>query len=415
MLLAFGALARVQGAAGLIPETAAAAIHRAAMEVQIDASALADATGSNGVTVPALVAAFRREMQAPEHAQFIHWGATSQDIMDTGLMLRLRRMRDGVSGTLRTLLHTLARLAEDHADTAMAARTYGQQATPTSFGAMIAGWGAPLLGHHAGLKALEFPVSLSGAAGTASQLGPDPANLRAQLARQLGLGDPGRTWHNDRTPVLALVQTLTALSATLGRMGGDLAILTQSELGEVTLSGAGASSTMPQKQNPVVPNVLVALARHVQGLGGTLTGAALHLSQRDGAAWFTEWLTLPQLCLSVAAQLERAVELATQITANPARMAQNLAATHGLIHAESLSFALARRMPRPEAQAQVKALCQRLADQPAQTRGLADLARETWPDLDPALFEPHHQMGTAPQDARRFAAQARALPPEPAA
>jgi 3-carboxy-cis,cis-muconate cycloisomerase len=135
----------VQGELGLIPETAAKAIHRATMELQVDPGALAAETGRNAVPVPALVAAFRAEMKAPEHAQFVHWGATSQDIMDTGLVLRLRKVLEIAEARIGAALNGLAALAEAHADTPMAARTYGQAATPTSFGAVAAGWGAPLL------------------------------------------------------------------------------------------------------------------------------------------------------------------------------------------------------------------------------------------------------------------------------
>ncbi|HSG56947.1 MAG TPA: lyase family protein, partial [Paracoccaceae bacterium] len=167
MLLVEGALAKAQGALGVIPETAAAYIHRAAMEVQIDPAALAAPTGQNGVSVPGLVAAFRTAMEAPEHAQYAHWGATSQDIIDTGLMLRLRQMLSLQQDMLTDTVRALGQLAADHATTPMAARTYGQHATPTSFGATLAHWGAPLLDLLAELPALLHSclwVSLSGAA-----------------------------------------------------------------------------------------------------------------------------------------------------------------------------------------------------------------------------------------------------------
>ena len=145
MMITWGALAKAQGARGVIPETAAAAIHRASMELQIDPGGLGESVGQNAVTVPGLVAAFRTEMQAPEHAQYLHWGATSQDIQDTGLMLRLRQVLAAMEGEIGTALAGLARLAEAHAGTPMAARTYGQDATPTSFGAVVAEWGWALL------------------------------------------------------------------------------------------------------------------------------------------------------------------------------------------------------------------------------------------------------------------------------
>lgn len=409
MLLVEGALAKAQGAAGIIPELSAAAIHRATLELQIDPSGLAEATGQNGVSVPALVAAFRQLMQAPEHAQFVHWGATSQDILDTGLMLRLRQVLAIYDTALTATLKSLGALAETHADTVMAARTYGQHATPTSFGATVAQWGAPLLALHgelAEMRARGLPVSLSGASGTATELGPDAPALRAALAEALGLSDPGRSWHTDRTPVMQLGAWITRTSAALGKMGEDLLLATQSGLAEVRLGGAGASSTMPQKQNPVAPSVMVALARQALGLNATLQGCALHRQQRDGAAWFTEWMTLPPLCLSLASGLIHAQAMAERLQPDPDAMRATLETSQGLLAAEALSFALAARMPRPEAQAAVKALCQEVI---ATGGHLRDAALARWPDLDATLFDPACQMGTAPAEARAFAAATRAI------
>lgn len=409
MLLVEGALARAQGAMGIIPETAAAFIHRAAMELQIDPAGLATPTGQNGVSVPGLVAAFRKAMEAPEHAQFVHWGATSQDIIDTGLMLRLSRMLDLQEAALRDLLAGLGQLADDHAATPMAARTYGQHATPTSFGATVAHWGAPLLDlleGLPGLRASSLWVSLSGAAGTAAALGADAARLRAELAKALGLQDPARSWHSDRGPILRLADWQTRLALALGKMAEDLLILTQTGIGEVSLGAAGASSTMPQKQNPVLPSAMAATSRHGAGLNATLQGAALHRLDRDGGAWFTEWLTLPQLCLATTATLLHGQTLAHSLQPVPDAMLAALGAGQNLIHAEALSFALADHLPRPAAQAAIKALCRKAAE----TGGdLADLAQADYPDLDLAsVFDPAQQMGHAPADARAFARQAKA-------
>jgi len=157
MLLVEGTLARVQGQLGLIPETAAAFIDSSAREVQIDPAAMAAETAVNGVPVPALVTAFRKAMEAPDHARYLHWGATSQDIMETGQALRLRRVMALWDARLEALSRALGQLAAAHADLPMAARTYGQVATPTSFGAVVASWGHPILRHRA-----RLPRNLSG-------------------------------------------------------------------------------------------------------------------------------------------------------------------------------------------------------------------------------------------------------------
>lgn len=411
MLVVEGALARVQGARGIIPEISAAAISRAALELQIDPGGLSSPTGSNGVSVPALVAAFRNLMQAPEHAQYVHWGATSQDIMDTGLMLRLRQALVLIEKDAMEVLNTLARLADRHADLPMAARTYGQIATPTSFGAVVAAWGAPLLALMHELPVMRkacLLVSLSGAAGTASQLGADPAGLRAELATALNLQDPQRSWHSDRTPILRISDWLTRLTLAFGKLGEDLTLMTQSELGEIVLDGAGASSTMPQKQNPVQPSVLVALARQNTGLHAVLQGAGMQRQQRDGAAWFTEWMCLPQIVLGAAASTRIAARLGPALTPVPHRMKAGVSGGLGVVHAEALCFELAATLPRPEAQARVKALCREAQDTGTP---LAELVARDHPEVDSArIFDPGQQMGQAPQDARKFAAGVARMP-----
>lgn len=405
MLLVEGALARVQGAQGVIPDTAAAAIARAAMEVQIDPAALAGPTGQNGVCVPALVAAFREAMQAPEHAQYVHWGATSQDIIDTGLMLRLRQALVLIEADIMATLRRMGDLATDHAELPMAARTYGQHATPTSFGALVASWGAPLVGLVRELSELRTTcllVSLSGAAGTGAALGPDAVAIRAALAGDLGLGDPGRGWHTDRTPLLRIADWLVRVALALGKMGEDVIELSQSGIAEISVQGGGASSTMPQKSNPVAASVLVALARQSTGLLGGLHASALHRHQRDGAAWFGEWLSLPQIVLGTASAAHVAAGLAERVAPDRGHMAQALADGLDTIHAEALSFALAAHMPRPEAQAAVKTLC---AEAVATGTPLRRLVGRDWPQLDAeTLFDPARQLGNAPHEARSFAA-----------
>lgn len=409
MVLVEGALAKVQGELGLIPETAAAFLHRAGFEVQIDPAGLAVETGRNGVPVPALVEAMRKALEAPEHAAWLHWGATSQDIMDTALALRLKRVLALWQARLDRIITDLGALAQAHADLAMPGRTYGQVATPTTFGAVVAEWGAPLIRHRDRLgdvMAGVAQVSLSGAAGTLSAMGPQGPDVRAALARSLGLSDPGASWHSTRDGIAALGAWMAGLTASLAKMGEDLILLCQSGIDEVALPGAGASSTMPQKQNPVGPSVLVALARQVGGLSGTLTGAVIHRQERDGVAWFTEWLTLPQICILTGAALSRAGDVVGRIAPQPQAMARNMARNHGLIHAEAISFALARRLPRPEAQVRIKALCAEAMETGTDLRRL--VARD-WPETDWQTEIADTLVGQAPAMARSFAARARGI------
>lgn len=406
MLLVEGALAKVQGELGVIPQISAAFIHRSSLEVQIDPGGLAADTATNGVSVPGLVSAFRTAMEAPEHAQFAHWGATSQDIIDTGLMLRLRQTLAAVEDGLRAVLNTMATAAKTHADTPMAARTYGQYATVTSWGAVLAQWGNPLadgLERLPDLRKDTLWVSLSGASGTASALGAQAAQTRAALAQALNLHDPARTWHTDRGPILRLCDWMAEVVATLAALGQSLIGLAGSDAGAVQLGGAGHSSTMPQKQNPVGPSVLVALNHQMAGLRASLQAAAAHQHQRDGAAWFTEWMVLPQIALCTASAVETARKLMPQVAPVRAQMAAHVAGLE-LVHAEALSFALSAQSSRPEAQAATKALVAQAIS--AQTP-LSTLARAAHPDLPTDLFAPHAQMGDAAAQARAFAQRVR--------
>ncbi|MCT4558202.1 MAG: lyase family protein [Pelagimonas sp.] len=407
MMLVEGTLAKVQAARGVIPQDSADAIHRASLEIQIDPGALAKATGQNGVSVPGLVALFRQEMQAPEHAQYLHWGATSQDIQDTGLMLRLRQAISHQETRLKAILEALAHQAETHAQTPMAARTYGQFATPTSFGAVVAGWGWPLMALLQALPQLRetsLIVSLSGAAGTASELGENPAAIRADMAEKLALADPCRSWHSDRSAILNIADWFARSAGAAGKIAEDLLSATQSGVSEVRLATTGGSSTMPQKQNPVGPSAIVALARHALGLHATLSGAGLHRQQRDGAAWFTEWLTLPQLVLSGASAATHLETLCQSISADPEQMRKTLNSSDGMILAEALSFELAKTMRRPDAQAKVKDMCLKARDT---GQSLMAITAQEHPEIPEDFFDYRQRLGTAPDEAHAFVAAVR--------
>ena len=403
MMLVEGSLAKVQGTLGIIPEISAAAIHRASLELQIDPSGLGTATGQNGVSIPGLVAEFRKLMQAPEHAQYLHFGATSQDITDTALMLRVRQLLALQENGLKTLVRDLATLARDHATTPMVARTYGQSATLTSFGATVAVWGhmlADLLDALPALRDDVLWVSLSGAAGTGSVLGPNPDEVRQHLAAAVGLRDPKRSWHADRGPILRLAAWQTQLAAALGKIAQDIWIMTQSGMKTVTLGAKGGSSTMPQKENPVQPSAIIALANMASGLNATLTQAAQHREARDGAAWFTEWMALPQLCLTAGSALTISGTMIEGLAPNTDAMAVQIAETHDMIMAEAVTFALAKTMPRPDAAALLKEAVQQAM---SQGMGLLKIVQSRFPDLDMTQFEPQHQLGAAPNLARGFA------------
>ncbi|SDY81592.1 3-carboxy-cis,cis-muconate cycloisomerase [Jannaschia faecimaris] len=394
MLITWGALARAQAAHGQIPSESAEAIHRATLEIQIDPGALTQDTARNGVCVPALAAQFRAEMQAPEHAQWLHHGATSQDIIDTGLALRLRQALGFIARGLDATVAMLADLAEAHAETPMPARTYGQLATPTTFGATVAIWGNGFLAQRSDLpriRDLVQVVTLNGAGGTLSVMGKAGPVIRADLARGLGLADATDNRHAERSHIRALAGWLGQTLAAADKTASDLLLLTRD--GSVTLGTGGSSSTMPQKSNPVAPSQIRALALHGQALTQALSTAPW--DHRDGAQWFVEWLALPQLVAATA----RALSLLSGMTVAPdaARLRAPLDEPSGLIHAEAISFAL--DLPRPEAQAKVKAWVGEI-----RTEGGSLIEKSGLPS---DRFTPEAQWGEAPALARRFARAAR--------
>lgn len=407
MLLVEGALAKAQGALGIIPEDSAAAIQRAVMEVAIDPGALRAQTAVNGVPVPALVSALREEMNAPEHAQYVHWGATSQDIMDTALMLRLRQALSLIETKLRETLKHLAQLAETHADVPMAGRSFGLHAAPTSFGAMVASWGEPLLtllDELPQLRKSALLVSLSGSVGTANIFGSHAQTLRAELAKGLALNDPERSWHTDRTAILKIAEWLHRCTLALGKIGEDGLGLSQSGIQEIEIEATGSSSTLPNKQNPVSPALLVSLARHNTALLSGLQSAAVHQFQRDASAWFAEWLSLPQIVLTSASACETAHALVQRLRPIPEQMEASLTGKADLIYAEALVFVLSQRLTRPEAQDVVKRLCKEAL---ATGESLQSLAEDQFADLDLApAFATKTNLGQAPDEARAFALRA---------
>jgi 3-carboxy-cis,cis-muconate cycloisomerase len=353
------ALARVEGRLGVIEPEAAAAIEAALGGHQPELAELTRGTAEAGVPVPALVAQLRRAVGG-EAQHFVHWGATSQDIVDTALVLCLREAVALIEGRLAALVRALAGLADAHRATPMVARTRFQQAVPTTFGLKAAGWLAPLARHRQRLRELAprlLVVQLGGAAGNLAALGDRGVAVMEALAAELGLGCPPMPWHNQRDGLVELASWLALLTGSLGKMGQDVLLLAQSEVGEVREAEGGGSSTMPQKSNPIRAEALVTLARRNAAAAAGMHEAALHAHERDGAAWQLEWTVLPGMVSAAAAALGHGEALARTAVVDPGRMRATLEASRGLPLAEPVSFALARHVPRAEAQALVKAAC----------------------------------------------------------
>jgi len=411
MLEVEAALARAEAEARVIPVAAAEAIAGAAAELKVAPAKLGEGVASAAVPIPALVAALRAAAGG-EAASYVHWGATSQDILDTALVLRLRDALDHLEEAIAALAAELAEAADRHRHTLMAARTRTQQAAPTTFGLKLAGWLLPLIRHRRRLSELRprlLTVQLGGAAGTLAALGEaGPAVVRA-FANELELAVPPMPWHTQRDGLLELGGWLSLVTGSLGKIGQDFCLLAQSEMAELAEGGEGrgGSSTMPQKANPVGAETLVSLARFNAGQLGTLHQAAVHGQERDGAAWQLEWLTLPPMLAAAGASLAHARELIAGMTVERAGMRAHLDASNGLVMAEAASFALAAHMPRSDAQALVKAAA---AEAEQSGRHLADiLAQRTQAPVDKAaLRDPSTYLGAAERFIDAVLAEAKA-------
>lgn len=350
MLRAEAALALAQGKLGVIPKDAASAIARAAETLRPDPAALAPGVARAGIAAQPLIAALKQAVG--DYGVWVHYGATSQDIVDTGLMIQLSQALALLRARLTGLDQVLAVKSREYAALPIPAHTRAQLAAPTTLGAKIAIWRAPLARQVQRLDEMLprlLNIQLYGAAGTAAALGDQAGAVRQAMAAMLELGVADAPWQSSRDMIGELGGWLSLTTGALGKMGADLILLGQSELGYVAAGTGGASSTMPQKSNPVAAETLVTLARLNAGALGTLHQALVHQAERDGAALEIEWALLPEMMERAAASLRLGLDLAQTLRADPARIADGFAADRGMMLAEAAGFELSRDMPRDQA------------------------------------------------------------------
>lgn len=408
LLNAEAALARAEGQLDIIPRDAALRIDSAARRLSPSPSSLTAETAIAGVPITALLMELRKAVG--DDAQYVHWGATSQDIVDTALVLRLKAACHILAARLARLADVLAKQADRHRRTVMAGRTRFQQAVPTTFGLKAAGWLSMLCRHRDRLREFEgrlFVVQFGGAAGTLAALGPRGMAVTMAFARELGLGVPPAPWHTQRDNVAELAGWLSLVSGTLGKIGRDVLLLAQSEIAEVRPSTGGGSSTMPQKANPIGAEVLVTLAQANATHLAAIHGAIGQEHERGGSGWMLEWLTLPQMVVATGAGLAQAISLMDGLIVDEGRMAENISAANGLLMAEAAVFALSEHMPRPDAEHLVAAACRGVA----QGQGHLFDVLKTLTDvpLDRAvLCDPRYYLGSSEDFINRILAQAQA-------
>jgi 3-carboxy-cis,cis-muconate cycloisomerase len=357
------ALARAEAAAGVIPTSAAEPIAQACAAGAFDIAALAEAaTRSGNLAIPLVKALTAAVGKADaDAARYVHWGATSQDVIDTATMLTLRAAIEALLPDLDRAIAGFAALARQHRDTAMVARTWLQHALPMPFGLKLAEYAAALHRSRARLKRLRaegLALQFGGAAGTLAALGDKGLPVAEKLAAELRLPLPDAPWHTHRDRIADAASVFAILTGSCGKIARDVSLMMQTDVAEAfepSGGGRGGSSTMPHKRNPVAAATALAAATMAPNLAATIFAAQVQDHERSAGPWHAEWPTLPTLLLVTSGALAAIVDLAEGLEVDVARMRLNLAATHGLIMAEAVTFALAENIGKSDAHHLVEA------------------------------------------------------------
>jgi 3-carboxy-cis,cis-muconate cycloisomerase len=311
MLRFEAALAQSQAAVGLIPGDAAEAIARAVLNLKPDMPALAEGMQRDGVIVPALVAQLRASVGEP-HRAHVHFGSTSQDVIDTSLILRLKQVIALFNQRALAVIHALEAVKARDGGITLMAQTRMKEALPFTAADKIETWLRPLRRSLIRLDELcvrLLVIQLGGPVGTNEQYGDKAGALGTELAARLGLS-AAKPWHSARDNIAEFGSWLSLLTGILGKIGTDLVLMNQDKIGAVRLPGGGGSSALAHKQNPVIAETLIALGRFNAGMLGTLHQTLIHENERSGAAWTLEWMVLPQMVIAAGSALRHAKGLA---------------------------------------------------------------------------------------------------------
>ncbi|WP_458095280.1 3-carboxy-cis,cis-muconate cycloisomerase [Roseomonas sp. WA12] len=400
------ALARAEARCGVIPAEAAEHIAAAGNDPSFDWDRLKRETENVGYPILPLVHQFAE--MAGEAGRYLHWGATTQDIMDTASVLQVRAALDLVAADIDALRGILADLAARHRDTPMAGRTHLQQALPVTFGYKVAIWLAAMDRHAERLEQLRPRVlvgQFAGAAGTLASLGEDGFRVQEEFCRELGLGQPVITWHVARDGLAEAVAFLGLVTGTLAKVATDIMLMMSTEFGgevmEPFVKGRGASSTMPQKRNPISSEIMLATAKAVRQQVALILDAMVQDFERATGPWHLEWMALPESFLLTASCLTQARFALSGLTVNTDRMRVNLDMSGGLIVAEAVMMAAAPALGRQHAHDVVYDACRAAL---TSGRGLAEALMEV-PEVVEALggaegvqrrCDPANYLGLAP-------------------
>jgi 3-carboxy-cis,cis-muconate cycloisomerase len=399
------ALATAEAATGVIPAGAAGPIATACKAPSFDLGALSEAaTRSGNVAIPLVKALTDKVADAdPDAARYVHWGATSQDVIDTAAMLGLRSALDVLISDLDRAIAGFAQLARRHRDTAVVARTWLQHALPMPFGLKLAEYAAALHRSRRRLRRLRsegVALQFGGAVGTLAALGDKGLKVAERLAQELALPLPDAPWHSHRDRIAEAASALAIVAGSCGKIGRDIQLLMQTDVAEAfepSGEGRGGSSTMPHKRNPVAAATAVAAATMAPGLAATIFAAQVGEHERSAGPWHAEWPTLPTLLLVTSGALAAVVDIAEGLEIDAARMRANLDATGGLIMAEAVTMALAEKIGKREAHHLVEAASKKAISVKKHLRDVVSedpkIAASLGADKLAELFEPMAYQG----------------------
>ena len=398
------ALAKAEARCGVIPAQAADEIAKRTDVSALDFDLLRQETDIVGYPILPLV--HQMVKQCGEAGRYVHWGATTQDIMDTAVILQARDGLQIIQQDIDELRRILADLSKRYRDTPMAGRTHLQQALPVTFGYKTAIWLAMFDRHAERLAQLKPRVlvgEFAGAAGTLASLGAKGFEVQKALCEELGLGVPVSTWHVARDGLAEAINFLALVTGSLGKIALDIMMMASTEFGEVYepfVKGRGASSTMPQKRNPISSELMLAAAKGVRQHAGLMLDAMVQDFERATGPWHVEWIAVPESFGYAAGALHQASFMLGGLIIDPDRMARNLGMTHGLIVAEAVMMGLAPHTGRNEAHDLVYDACRQAIES---DRPLFDVLLETPAVAGPlgadklrALTEPANYLGAAP-------------------
>ena len=415
------ALARAEAAIGAIPTEVVNDIVAACDASLYDFDELSIAIGNAGNSAIPLVKALGKQIAARNETaeRYVHMGATSQDVMDSGLVLQLRSAVGLLEQDLASLADALAQQAQRHAGVPMSGRTWLQQATPVTLGAKIAAWLGSITRHRQRLKELKprlLCLQFGGASGSLAALGEMAFPIAESLARELKLNLPDQPWHTQRDRLVEFASFLGLVAGSLGKIGRDISLMMQTEAAEVfepAAAGKGGSSTMPHKRNPVGAAVMIGAATRAPGLVATMLSAMPQEHERSLGLWHAEWETLPELCCVVSGSLQQALAVIPGLEVDAQRMLQNLDLTHGLVLAEAVSIALAQRMGRDAAHHLIERCCRRAVEQGKHLREVLGAEPEVTAQLSSLaldnLLNPTHYLGQSKRWVKRAVADHQAF------